>query len=216
MSNTLTEIEAWATSRHLKLSNANADLLRGFITARKLELSVANLDQAANDPHLKFALEFEPGHAPKEVTAAPAPPKGNRFNQLADAGVRMARAEGDSHSERIAAAAREKEEAERQRQVALAKQKEAESLRQQRAEETQILFRESGPRKGEVDHVRTAAAQQAAKQKWAQIRGVATKPADYRIPLHPSKQQLIDGTTEELRVWSKDRRKAGLPASINI
>lgn len=212
------EINNWAaTIPGFKLSEANADLVKGYLVSRNLiPVTPENLTKAVNDPKLRSVLEWEKGFEPREIPAAPARPKGSRFNQLADAGVRQFRAEGDSHAERLADAANREKEAEAQRQAAITRQKAAEQHRLQKAEESQILFRASGLRAGEVDHAATAAAQQAAREKWAKIRGVVTKPANYRIPLMATALDLKDGTPAQLRVWMDERRRNNMPTYVTI
>jgi hypothetical protein len=187
----------------------NGQIISTFMQNNKLEFTIENLNRAVESEKHRFV--WQPGTEPK---AAPVRPKGNTFNQMVDAGA-GAPARVYSHSQRIADEMRDRENAEGRRQAEVARQKAAEQDRLQKAEESQIVFHQSGPRAGTVNHAATADAQRVAREKWAQIRGVAIKPAGYKIPLHPTRKQLMDGTTAELRVWSEDRRKAGLPASIN-
>jgi len=160
-------IEKWAASEHLRFSDKNAKLLGVWINANNLEFTVENLKRALADPHFKFSLEFESDFQPKAAPPAPNRPKGDKFNQMLDAGVRPFRATGSTHAEILADKENREKEAETRRQAEIARQKEIELARVRHAEENVTIFHETGPRAGQRDHVRTEAARKAAREKYA-------------------------------------------------
>jgi hypothetical protein len=200
-------IEKWAASKHLKFSDKNAHLLGVWIKANGLQFTVENLERALLDPHFKFSLEFESGFEPKENPAAPAVParpKGSKFDQMIDAGIKPFRASGSTHAEILADKASREKEAEARRQMEMARQKEVEQARLRHAEENVTIFHDSGPRAGQRNHAGTEAARQAARQKYAK--------QDNSRPIVPA--EIPAGTTD-FRPFSAEQIRRYLQRETN-
>src|ERR1700730_10962351 len=182
MALTYEEIEKWATTKHLKLSAANSALLGGFFKSQGFEVTTENLERVITDPHFKFALDYEPGFEPKEAVAADAATPRRRadaFNEAIDSGHGAPKIDPTStHSYREAHRGDDAKEFEARRAQTLAQQKATEQKLLQRAEESVTIFHDHGSMAGRINHAATNSARLEAKQKWASIRGVVTKPSN--------------------------------------